>query len=280
MKKLTIQDVQKKKVQQQKITMLTAYDFPMAQLLDQAGIDIVLVGDSLANVVQGLTSTKDVTFEDMLYHSQLVRRAVKRALVVGDMPFISYQVDTQNAVIHAKHFIEDARCDAVKVEWFDRCLDVVRDLRAENIPVMGHVGLTPQTVENPAGFKVQGKDFSSAIKIIDQAQQLQGQGCFALVLECVPAELAKMITEQLDIPTIGIGAGAHCDGQVLVTNDLLGLTQGHKPKFVKRYVDLHAIMLETVHSFRAEVLNGIYPDREHSYSMKDDEWNRILKSTR
>jgi 3-methyl-2-oxobutanoate hydroxymethyltransferase len=278
MNRMTLKEIQEKKRRSAKITMLTAYDFPTAQILDQSGIDIILVGDSLANVVQGRASTKDVSMEDMLYHSQLVRRAVKHALVVGDMPFMSYQVHTQNAVIHAQRFIEEAECDAVKVEWFDQCLDVVRDLRAAHIPVMGHVGLTPQTAEKLGGFKVQGKDLASATKILEQSRRLQEQGCFALVLECMPAELAEMITAELDIPTIGIGAGAHCDGQVLVTNDLLGLTSGHKPKFVKRYVDLQSIMLETLHCFRDEVINEVYPDKEHSYSMKEEEWHKIQKS--
>ena len=273
--RLTIENIQNKKKNEEKITMLTAYDYPMAELLDRGGIDIVLVGDSLANVVQGLDSTRDVSLTEMLYHCQLVSRAVKHALVIGDMPFIAYQPDPSNALIHAKRFIEEASCDAVKIEWFEQCPDVVSDLVSSGLSVMGHVGLTPQTVENLGGFIVQGKDFSSAKKIIEQAKILEQQGCFAIVLECIPDQLAKLITEKISIPTIGIGAGPYCDGQVLVTNDLLGLSQRRSPKFVKRYIDLSTIMSGAIQVFRDEVNNGLFPDDEHSYHMKAEELTKI-----
>ncbi|MCB9757235.1 MAG: 3-methyl-2-oxobutanoate hydroxymethyltransferase, partial [Candidatus Omnitrophica bacterium] len=215
----------------QKLTMLTAYDFPMAALIDECGIDIVLVGDSLANVVLGLPSTKDVGISEMLHHAKAVRRAVKNALLLGDMPFSAYQVHPQNAVKNARRFILEAGCDAVKLEWFADCLAVTEKLVKNKIAVMGHVGLTPQTADQLGGFKVQGKDALSAKKIIEQAKNLESAGCFSLVLECVPDQLAAEITRILKIPTIGIGAGLHCDGQVLVTHDLLGMFSQFHPKF-------------------------------------------------
>jgi 3-methyl-2-oxobutanoate hydroxymethyltransferase len=242
-----------------KITMLTAYDYPLALILDEAGVDIVLVGDSLANVALGLESTTQVGMEVMLHHARAVSRGVKRALVVGDMPFEGYQLAVSDAVTNAKRFINEAGCQAVKLEWFDRCLEVVREIRLAGIPVMGHVGLTPQTAEKLGGFKVQGKDEGSALKIVDAALALEKAGCFALVLECVPTGLAQEITAGLSIPTIGIGAGPHCDGQVLVTQDMLGLYDRVHPKFVKLYADLKADIHSAVQRYIEEVDSGDFP---------------------
>ena len=270
-----IKDILNKKLKGEKITMLTAYDYPLASLVDQAGIDIVLVGDSLANVVLGLESTQEVGMLEMLHHTKAVRRAVKNALLVGDMPFGSYQNGVDDALINARRFIDEAGCDAVKLEWFDQCLDVVDALVKAKIPVMGHVGLTPQTADRLGGFKVQGKDAESARRIIENARALEERACFSLVLECIPNPIAKIITEQLKIPTIGIGAGPHCDGQVLVTHDLLGLFDRFKPKFVKQYVNASDLILDGIKRFQDEVVTGKFPDASHSYVMDHKELENL-----
>ena len=208
---------------------------------------------------------------EMIHHAKAVNRAVKQALLVGDMPIESYQADSGRAVDNARRFIEEAGCNAVKLEWFDRCLDVAEKIVESGIPVMGHVGLTPQTAEQLGGFKVQGKDADSARKIIEYARALEEKGVFSVVLECIPSQIAAIITEQLAIPTIGIGAGEYCDGQVLVTHDLLGLFDRFKPKFVKQYTDLSAPTLEGIRHFCKEVEEGKFPDRLHSYSMNPQE---------
>jgi 3-methyl-2-oxobutanoate hydroxymethyltransferase len=245
-----------------KITMLTAYDYPMAVLLDGAGVDIVLIGDSLANVALGLESTTQVGMEVMLHHAKAVSRGVKSALIVGDMPFEAYQLDPSAAVFNAKRYIHEAGCQAVKVEWFDRCIKAVRAMRRARIPVMGHVGLTPQTAHE---FKVQGKDTLSARNILEEAKALEKAGCFALVLECVPTGLAKEITSALTIPTIGIGAGPLCDGQVLVTHDMLGLFDRKVPKFVKLYADMKAEIHSAVQKYIEEVHRGDFPGPEQTF---------------
>ena len=267
----TIQQIQQKKKNSQKITMLTAYDYSLASLVDAAGVDIILVGDSLANVVLGLESTTEVGMTEMIHHAKAVNRAVTSALLIGDMPFDSYQSDSNKAVDNAKRFIQEAGCNAVKLEWFDQCLEVAEKIADAGIPVMGHVGLTPQTAEKLGGFKVQGKDAESAQKIIKHAKDLQEKGCFSIVLECIPTQIAEMITQELSIPTIGIGAGVHCDGQVLVTHDILGLFDRFKPKFVKQYTNLGTSIIEGVQHFCKEVEEGKFPDALHSYSMNEQE---------
>ncbi len=258
-----------------KITMLTAYDYPIAYLVDKAGIDIILVGDSLANVVLGLDSTTKVGMAEMLHHTKAVRRAVKNSLLVGDMPFDAYQLNPEESVKNARRFIEEAGCAAVKLEWFERCLEVTKMIISAGIPVMGHIGLTPQTVDKIGGFKCQGKDAESARRLIQQAEALEQAGCFALVLECVPDKIAGLITGKLKIPTIGIGAGVHCDGQVLVINDLLGLFERYTPKFVKKYADISAEISQAVEKYKLEVLEGKFPDSEHSFTIKEDEFKKI-----
>ncbi len=267
----TIKHIQQKKDSGQKITMLTAYDYPLASLIDAAGVDMILVGDSLANVVLGLESTKEVGMIEMIHHAKAVNRAVNKALLIGDMPFESYQADSKKAVENAQRFVDEAGCNAVKLEWFDQCLDVTEKIVQAGIPVMGHVGLTPQTAEKLGGYKVQGKDAESARRIIKNAKDLQQKGCFSIVLECIPALIAEKITQQLSIPTIGIGAGEHCDGQVLVTHDILGLFDRFKPKFVKQYTNLSTSILESINHFRKEVEEGKFPDSLYSYSMKPQE---------
>lgn len=273
--KITLDDVKKMKQKKQKITMLTAYDFPLASLMDQAGIDMVLVGDSVANVVLGLKSTTEVGMTEMIHHTKAVRRGIKYALLVGDMPYESYQINPEESVKNAKRFIDEGGCDAVKLEWFDKCPLVTEKIIRAGIAVMGHIGLTPQTADQLGGFKVQGKDAEAAKRLISQAQLLEKLGCFSIVLECVPDLVAKQITEKLKIPTIGIGAGIHCDGQVLVTHDLLGLFERFKPKFVKQYINLSPKILEAFKKYREEVLNGEFPAQEHSFTIKKEELDKI-----
>lgn len=281
MSRRTVQDILNKKKRGEKIAMLTAYDYPFASLLDEAGIDIILVGDSLANVVLGLESTREIGMEEMLHHAKAVNRAVQNAMVVGDMPFSSYQLQPQDAVKNARRFVEEAGCQAIKIEWFEKCLDVAEQIVKVGIPVIGHVGLTPQTADRVGGFKVQGKEMESAQKLIEHAKDLEGRGCFSIVLECIPDKIAEIITAELAIPTIGIGAGVNCDGQVLVTHDLLGLFWGFHPKFVKQYVNLEPLILQAIQQYAQEVREGKFPDQAHSFKMKEEEiekWRRKQKS--
>jgi 3-methyl-2-oxobutanoate hydroxymethyltransferase len=273
-KKITIQDILSMK-NKRKITMLTAYDYPLASLVDRAGIDMILVGDSVANVVLGLDSTTKVGMTEMIHHAKAVTRAVKHALVIGDMPYESYQINPQESVKNAKRFMEEAKCDAVKLEWFDRCLEVTAQIINAGIPVMGHIGLTPQTADKLGGFKVQGKDAEQARRLIDEAQALEKLGCFSLVLECVPDKIAEMITKNLKIPTIGIGAGINCDGQVLVTYDLLGLFERFTPKFVKKYINLAPLISEAIEDYKKEVIEGKFPTKNHSFTIKEEELKKL-----
>ncbi|MFH1645329.1 MAG: 3-methyl-2-oxobutanoate hydroxymethyltransferase, partial [Candidatus Omnitrophota bacterium] len=231
-------------------------------------------GDSLANVVLGLDSTKDVNMQQMLHHTEAVAKAVSKALVVGDMPYCAYQVDANKAVANAKQFIA-AGADAVKVEWFDGCLEVVDLLISSGISVMGHIGLTPQRAQELGGFKVQGKSADAARGLIEQALLLEKKGVFSIVLECVPDCVAQIITEKLLISTIGIGAGPFCDGQVLVINDILGLSQNVKPKFIKQYCDLTAIISKAVLDYKSDIELCRFPAKEHCYSMPDEELRKL-----
>jgi len=272
--KVTIQDVLALKGRR-KLTMLTAYDYPLASLIDKAGIDMILVGDSLANVVLGLDSTTKVGMQEMIHHAKAVTRAVKHALVVGDMPYESYQVNPQESVKNARRFIDEAKCDAVKLEWFERCLEVTEQIIKAGIPVMGHIGLTPQTADKLGGFKVQGKDAEAAQRLIEQALALEKLGCFAVVLECVPDKIAEMITKKIKIPTIGIGAGINCDGQVLVSYDLLGLFERFTPKFVKKYINLSPLISKAIEEYKNEVIESKFPTKEHSFSIKEEELKKL-----
>jgi len=272
--RITPQDILQAK-NKRKITMLTAYDYLLASLIDKAGIDIILVGDSVANVVLGLTSTTQVGMQEMLHHAKAVTRAAKHALVIGDMPYESYQVNPDESVKNASRFIQEAACNAVKLEWFDKCLDVTKEIIKSGIQVMGHIGLTPQTADKLGGFKVQGKDAAAANTLIDQAKSLEKIGCFAVVLECVPDKIAKLITETISIPTIGIGAGVYCDGQVLVTHDMLGLVERAKLKFVKQYVNLSPQIEEAIRNYKQDVIESKFPASEHSFAIKEEELKKL-----
>jgi 3-methyl-2-oxobutanoate hydroxymethyltransferase len=269
----TIKDILAQK-SKERITMLTAYDYPIASFLDEAGIDIILVGDSLANVVLGLESTTQVGMKEMLHHTRAVVRAVRNGMVIGDMPFDSYQLNPRAAVDNARQFIEEG-CQAVKIEWFEDCPRVASAIVKAGIAVMGHVGLTPQTAEKIGGMKVQGKNAASARRIIENARALEEAGCFSIVLECIPQEVAQIITNQLKIPTIGIGAGPHCDGQVLVIHDLLGLFTRYQPKFTKKYADLGPQILQAVKEYKKEVISGTFPDAAHSFHLEKDEIKKL-----
>jgi len=265
MPKFTITDLYQRKAEGRKITMLTAYDFSTAQIVDQAGIDIALVGDSLGMVVQGIDSTLPVTMDEMIYHTRMVSRAVKTALVVGDMPFLSYQAGVDEAVRNAGRFLKEAGAEAVKLEGGTAVAGTIRAIVAAGIPVMGHIGLTPQHVHALGGFKVQGRDEASREKVLADARAVQESGAFSVVLEALPAPLAKEIGGMLSIPTIGIGAGPHCDGQVLVIHDLLGLFDRFTPKFVKRYANLKEQAVNAVKQFKQDVEDGGFPSEEHSF---------------
>ena len=269
-KKLTVRDIIDMKSAADKIVVLTAYDAGFARFLDQNGVEIVLVGDSLGMVVLGYESTVPVTMEEMLHHSRAVKHGVERALLVGDMPFLSYQVDAGSAIANAGRFLKEAGCDAVKVEGgLEICATVAAMVRA-GIPVMGHIGLTPQTAGALGGYKVQGRDAQSARRLLAEAKGLAEAGAFAIVLECIPDKLAAAITASVPIPTIGIGAGPQCDGQVLVINDLLGMFEKFVPSFVKQYANLAPQIAGAVVAFRDEVKGGVYPDAGHSFVMQGE----------
>ncbi len=268
--KCTVKDIMAMKVLGKKISMLTAYDAAMAEMLDDAGVDILLVGDSLGMVLLGYDSTVPVTMEEMLHHARAVSRGREKALIVGDMPFGSYQSGLTEAVDNGVRFMKEAGCDAVKLEGGEEMCDVVRVLIRAGVPVMGHIGLTPQTAGQLGGFKVQGRDIESARKMIADAKALAEAGVFAIVLECVPGELAGIVTRSVSVPTIGIGAGSECDGQVLVTNDLLGMFEKFIPTFVKQYANLAPQITKAVASFREEVDTGVFPAAEHTFDSNVD----------
>ncbi|PKN67354.1 MAG: 3-methyl-2-oxobutanoate hydroxymethyltransferase [Deltaproteobacteria bacterium HGW-Deltaproteobacteria-15] len=274
-KKMTLAELNQKKRAGEKITMMTAYDYPTARLVDEAGIDTILVGDSLAMVMLGHSSTVPVTVEEMIHHCKAVMRGTQSAFVIGDMPFLSYQVSVEKAVENAGRFFKEALCDSVKLEGGSEMADVVRAIVRAGIPVCGHIGLTPQTATMLSGFKVQGKDAESARQLLQSARDLEEAGAFMLVLEAIPDLLAARITEELKIPTIGIGAGKDCDGQVLVYHDLVGLFERFTPKFVKRYVNLSPMIREALLQYKTEVKNGTFPGPEHSFVMKPEEAKKI-----
>src|SRR5689334_21203468 len=252
----------------EQIAMLTAYDYPTALFLDESNVDVLLVGDSLGTVVYGEPNTLSVTMEDMLRHTRAVSRGTKRALVVGDMPFMSYQVSVEEAVRNAGRLVAEGRVGAVKLEGGAEFADVISAITRASVPVMGHLGLTPQSVHKMGGYVVQGRDEDAARKILEDAIALERAGCFSLVLEGVPLELARQVTQRLSIPTIGIGAGKYCDGQVLVCYDLLGMNPDFKPKFVKHYADLHGQIKGAAEAFFGEVRTQAFPDEAHSFKSK------------
>jgi 3-methyl-2-oxobutanoate hydroxymethyltransferase len=260
---VTVRDLRTFKDRGERFVMLTAYDYPTARILDEAGIPLLLVGDSLANNILGYETTLPVTMEEMLHHTRAVARGAENALIVGDMPFLSYQTSLEEGIRNAGRFLKEGGAHAVKLEG--AMLELTAALADRGIPVMGHLGLTPQSVHAMGGYRVQGKSEEDAGKLFDQAQALEKSGIFSLVLEGIPTSLAAQITESLAVPTIGIGAGPHCDGQVLVINDLLGMGFGTPPKFVKPYADLRGEITRAVQTFRDEVTAGVFPDDAHSY---------------
>ena len=278
--KNTVATFKKAKETGEKLTMLTAYDYSTARLMDEAGVNSILVGDSLGNVMLGYENTLSVTMKDMLHHIKAVKRGVKNALIVGDMPFMSYQVSTEQAVENAGRLIKEGGADVVKLEGGADVCEQIKAIVKATIPVCAHIGLTPQSINAFGGFKVQGKSIEAAQKLIDDALAVEEAGAFAVVIEGVPAEIAAIITEKLSIPTIGIGAGAGCDGQVLIYQDMLAMFSDFTPKFVKKYAEVGQIMSNAFETFIKEVKDGTFPQKEHTYKIDSsvvDELNKIIK---
>ncbi len=274
-KKITPVDVQAMKREGKRIAMLTAYDYPMALLEDRAGIEIILVGDSLGMTVLGYENTVPVTMEEMIHHTKAVTRGAKYALIIGDMPFMSYNTSEREAILNAGRFMKEGGADAVKLEGGASVKETLGAIVKAGIPVMGHIGLTPQTISMLGGFKVQGKDAQTAQKIIDDALSLEDAGAFSVLLEAVPAPIAKRVTERLSVPTIGIGAGVHCDGQVLVVHDMLGFFDRFTPKFAKRYINLSELILKAFDAYKEEVLKGTFPAEQHSFHIDEKELSKL-----
>lgn len=270
MKSITTQTIRKKKLKNEIITMLTAYDYPTALILDEAGIDITLVGDSLGMVVLGYENTTQVTMEDMLHHVKAVTRGSKHPLIVADLPFLSYHTGIYETVKNAGRLIQEGKANAVKLEGGKEITEQIQAIINAGIPVMGHIGLTPQSINQLGGYYIQGKTDEQAKKLLADAKALEEAGVFAIVLECIPAELSKLITEQLEIPTIGIGAGPHCDGQVLVTHDVLNLYSNKTPKFAKKYTDVHGEIMQAALDFIQDVKQKTFPSAEHVFHLKQD----------
>ncbi|MFQ5664509.1 MAG: 3-methyl-2-oxobutanoate hydroxymethyltransferase [Terriglobia bacterium] len=266
-RKVTVPEILSKKSRRDKVTCLTAYDYPTARIVDAAGADMILVGDSLAMVVLGHENTLPVTMEEMLHHTRAVRRGTQRALLIADMPFGSYQLDLNDALANAVRFVKEAGAEAVKIEGGQKRLDLILKLVENDIPVMGHIGLTPQSIHALGGFKVQGKTLAAAEQLLRDARAVEAAGAFSVVLESIPAEVAERITAELSIPTIGIGAGPGCDGQVLVLHDLIGLSFGVEPKFARRYADLRAALGQAVGHFVADVIRGDFPGAAETYHL-------------
>ncbi len=262
--KMTLSRLLKMKQKGEKITALTAYDYPFARLLDEAGIDIILVGDSLGMAFRGEENTLKVTIDDTAYHTRAVKKGIKRAFLVADMPFLSYHLGIEKTMENAGRLISEG-AEAVKLEGAEGVVAAVERLVSAGIPVMGHIGLTPQSIHQLGGFKIQGRHTEAAGKIIEQARMLEDAGAFSVVLECIPVDLAAAITDKLKIPTIGIGAGAYCDGQILVTNDLLGMPSDITPKFVKKYADVSSVVSNAAREYIDEIRTSQFPDAEHSY---------------
>ena len=276
MPKVTIQQLQKMKAEREKISMITAYDYPSARFVDKAGIEIILVGDSLAMTVMGLDSTVPVTMEEMVHHTKAVVRGVENAMVIGDLPFGSYNQSKEQAIANATRLMKEGGCDAVKLEGGVEMAEITKAIVDAGIPVMGHIGLTPQTISKLGGFKVQGKGAQEAEKLLKGALALQEAGIFSIVLECVPEEVGRLVTEKLSIPTIGIGGGRYCDGQVLVFHDTLGLFEKFLPKFVKRYRNLGEEIVKALEEYKQEVKEGKFPGPEHVFSgVTEEELKRL-----
>ncbi|MCP2605337.1 3-methyl-2-oxobutanoate hydroxymethyltransferase [Candidatus Aminicenantes bacterium AH-873-B07] len=274
--RITIPSLLNKKQKKEKIVAITAYDYPITKIVEEAGVDLILVGDSLGMVMLGYENTLPVSMEEMIHHTKAVARARRKALIVGDMPFLSYHLNIEQGLSNAFRFIKEGGADAVKIEGANaKRLELIKALREAEIPVMGHIGLTPQSFLNFGEFKVQGKNVERAKKLIEEALALERAGVFSIILECIPMEVAKIITEKVKVPTIGIGAGPFCDGQILVFHDLVGYLNGYLPKFVKKYADLHNTILNAVEQYINEVKEGKFPSDEHSYHLKPEILNEL-----
>jgi 3-methyl-2-oxobutanoate hydroxymethyltransferase len=277
-KKLLVADLHKMKAEGKKISMITAYSYPQGLIVDEAGIDIILVGDSLGMVELGYNDTVPVTMDEMLNHIKPVVKAVNRAHIVGDMPFMSYNISVEQAVRNAGILYKEGGCDSIKFEGGKEFVPIAEAIHKAGIPVFGHIGLTPQTAAMMGGFKVQGKSIDAAKSVLDDALALEAAGAFALILEAIPQQLAKIITEKVKIPTVGIGGGVHCDGQVLVLHDLLGLFKRFTPKFVKVYTDAYTSQVDAVKEFIADVQEESFPAAEHSFNMKKELVEELKKA--
>jgi 3-methyl-2-oxobutanoate hydroxymethyltransferase len=273
--RMTTFRIRKMKAKGKKIVMLTSYDAPTARILSDVGVDMILVGDSVGNSLLGYESTVPVTLDDIIHHCSAVARAKPKSLIIGDMPFMSYKVSTEQALANCGRMLQEGGAEAVKLEGAGRVVDIVKDVVDSGIPVMGHIGLTPQSIFQFGGYRIQGRTQSAADVLVDQARALEDAGIFSLVIELVPSETARQITQAVDIPTIGIGAGPHCDGQVLVLWDMLGLFKDFKPKFVKKYADIQLVISKAVSKYIAEVRDGVFPSEEHSFEMEDEETGRL-----
>lgn len=276
-KKFTIKSFQKAKDEKRPISILTAYDYSMAKILDSTGVDALLVGDSLGMVIQGHDSTISVTMDEMIYHAKAVTRAAKRALVIVDMPFMSYHVSIEEAVRNAGRLMKEGGAHAIKLEGGVEFANTIRQIVRAQIPVMGHIGMTPQSVHIFGGFKVQGKSLAQAQKIIDDAKALEEAGVFAITLECVPEELSKIISETVKVPTIGIGAGKYCDGQVLVSNDMLGMYSDFVPKFVKQFAHISTDIEDAVRTYIKEMNDSSFPEKKHTFTIDEEVINNLNK---
>lgn len=277
-KKLSIFDLQAKVARGEKIFQVTAVDFPTAQLVDRAGIDCILIGDSLGMTSLGYSSTVPVTMDEMLHHARAVARAAKSAILVGDLPLGAYHASTEDAIHNAMRMVKEGGADVVKLEGGEDFAPMAEAVVKAGIPVMAHIGLTPQLMSKLGGFKVQGKDATAGAQMLRDALAMQKAGCFAIVLEAIPDRVAQIITERLEIPTIGIGAGPHCDGQNLVLHDMVGLFDRFTPKFVKRYADCWSLISGALAEFQDDVRKGGFPRAEHSFTMKEDEYQELLRN--
>lgn len=272
---MTAKKIIEKKQKGQKIITITSYDYSMAKIVDECDFDLILVGDSLSMVVLGYKNTLSVTMDEMIHHTKAVSRAVSNAMVVGDMPFLSYKIDLKEAVKNAGRFIQEGGAEAVKVEGGTEICPTIRAMIDADIQVMGHIGLTPQAIYQFGGFMVQGKTIEAAQKLILDAKNLENEGAFSIVLESIPWQVAKLITNSLDIPTIGIGAGKYCDGQIIVINDMLGIFTDFKPKFLKYFGDIGGNIRKALKDYKNEVETVLYPDRDHSYEFPDEDFNTL-----
>jgi len=275
--KVTVLDVQQAKEENRKLTMMTAYDYPFGLLADEAGIDIVLVGDSLGMVVMGLAGTVEVNMEHMIHHIRAVARGCKNPFIVGDMPFMSYNTSIREAIMNAGRLLKEGGCESIKLEGGVDFAPTIEAIVKAGIPVQGHIGLTPQTASALGGFKMQGRDAAAAKQIIDDAKALEGAGVFSMILEAVPAPLGKLVAEAVKVPVIGIGAGPDVDGQVLVTHDMIGLFDKFVPKFVKQYINIRKVILDALSDYKQEVIDVKFPAPEHSFKMPEEALDQLKK---